>query len=387
MSQDYVERLIEQSTSATGELSLPSSSGAPIPFDNKDLRWLEEELEFVHYRTEQATIEEPVGREFFRGNEISWLDLANRCDVDRDLSDKLRRRVREDLVGRRISRISLYHEAGAGGSTAGRRLLWDFHNEFPCVALRSTVPKETAGRLETIKRLTSLPVLVLLDGGEQSARRRQVDELYTELASRGVAAVLLLVQRRGGAQQLGERSFDMRSALSTTEAYRFVQAFIKEAPARRQQLQNLGSHAGRHRTAFYFGLEAFGAEFRGLKSYVEARLPPADAPHLRKILGFLALAHHYAQQSLPAQLFADTLGLPPVKRVSLTSFVDPSTLDLLVEVENGRWRPVHDLVAKEMLEQLLQPPAGDRRLWTQTLSAWARDFAVVCRGSPRRMRS
>ncbi len=363
-----------------GGLSIPSSSGAPIPLDSKPLRWLEEELEFVQYTVERTAPETAPGREFLRGSEISWSDLANRCDVDRDQTDKLRRRVREDLEGRRISRINLYHEAGAGGTTVGRRLLWDFHKDYPCVVLRSTVPQETAGRLETLKTLTSLPILVLVDG-EQPARRRQIDELYAELASRGVAAVLLLVQRRGGTQQPGERVFELRSALSTTEAFRFAEAFSREAPARRQQLQNLGSRSGAHRSAFYFGLEAFQTEFKGLLPYVEARLPPVSAPQLRRILGFLALAHHYAQMSLPAQLFAEMLGLPPTKRVDLRSFLTSSTLDLLVEGEHGQWRPVHDLIAKETLEQLLQPSAGDRRLWAQGLSAWAKDFAAVCRGN------
>lgn len=375
-----IAHLLSTDLGLTGGLSLPSSSGAPIPVDNKALRWLEEELEFVQYNLEQREPEAVAGREFYRGSEISWLDLANRCDVDRDLTDKLRRRVREDLEGRRVSRINLYHEPGAGGTTVGRRLLWDFHKEFPCVVLRSTVPQETAGRLETIKALTSMPVLVLVDG-EQGARRRQIDELYTELASRGVAAVLLLVQRRSGAQQSGERAFELRSALSTSEAYRFAEAFSREVPARREQLQQLGTRSGSHRSAFYFGLEAFGLEFKGLTSYVEARLPLVDAPQLRKIMGYLALAHHYAQLSLPAQLFADMLGLPPTKRVDVRAFITPSTLDLLVETEHGRWRPVHDLVAKELLEQLLMPPTGDRRLWTQNLSAWAKDFAFICRGN------
>ncbi len=53
-------------------------------------------------------------------------------------------------------------------------------------------------------------------------------------------------------------------------------------------------------------------------------------------------------------------------------------LDLLIREGETTWRPVHDLVAQEVLEQVLTGSASDRRVWVQNLSSWARDFATLC---------
>jgi hypothetical protein len=56
-------------------------------------------------------------------------------------------------------------------------------------------------------------------------------------------------------------------------------------------------------------------------------------------------------------------------------------LELLAE-EGTRWRPVHDLVAKEVIEQVLAGSATDRSVWVQALSTWAADFIEMCSGGP-----
>ena len=104
-------------------------------------------------------------------------------------------------------------------------------------------------------------------------------------------------------------------------------------------------------------------------------------PTQNKVIGFLALAHHYAQQSLPAQAFAELLGLPRARQLNLASALPSKTLDLLIEVEPGTWRTAHEVLTTEILQQLLWPSSTDKRLWKQNLSRWAKDFAEFCRGS------
>ena len=57
----------------------------------------------------------------------------------------------------------------------------------------------------------------------------------------------------------------------------------------------------RERTAFYFGLSAFGRDFFGLSSYVSSRIFDLTEVQ-RKILGCLAMGHHYGQQAVRAML-------------------------------------------------------------------------------------
>ena len=137
---------------------------------------------------------------------------------------------------------------------------------------------------------------------------------------------------------------------------------------------------GQERTAFYFGLEAFGRDFLGLPRFVEARIGQAGQP-LQKVLGFVAIAHRYAQQALPAQSFARLLQLPRDRRIDFGKALSSEVLELLVEAEVGQWRTAHILIAEEILHQVLCPQPEDReRLWRQALSTWAIEFAEFTRG-------
>jgi hypothetical protein len=177
------------------------------------------------------------------------------------------------------------------------------------------------------------------------------------------------------------RSFFLGEGLSSAEAHRFKSIFAREQPGIAAELDTLMQQAdSRFRTAFYFGLVAFKEDFKGLEPYVAARIDSLTQVQER-ILGFAGLAHHYGQKPLPAQAFAETLSIPKSRSVDLNSVFPPSALDLLVRLEKGRWRTTHDLVAVEILKQLLWPSSPDHRLWKQNLSQWARDFAEFCRGS------
>jgi hypothetical protein len=75
------------------EYLLPSTSNAPIRINAEDRRWLEEELEIIYLDTGATTpeLDEPIGRNFLRGAEITWHELNLHCDVDRDKTDKVKR--------------------------------------------------------------------------------------------------------------------------------------------------------------------------------------------------------------------------------------------------------------------------------------------------------
>jgi tetratricopeptide (TPR) repeat protein len=358
---------------------LPSSSGAPITLDRSDQHWLEEELEIVDLNAgAENSVEGDVGREFLRGAEVTWFELSLHADIDRDKTRRIRHQIGRDLERRHAVRINLFHAPGAGGSTVARRLLWEFHHEFPCVVLRRTTPEETAERLYRISSLTNHSVLLLADGALVSDR--EMEDLYSYVRSRHIPVVLLQVLRRFTPHQDRERSLYLPARLSPLEAARFVEAFSRHHPSQRAKLERIAaSQDERTCTPFRFGLETFGTEFLGLEKFVSVRLDPLDEK-VRFIVRTLAIAHHYAQQSLPAQAFADILSIPRDRVVKLEKALPPSALDLVVEVERGTWRTAHDLIALEVLTQLLLPPGSqDSRMWTQSLSQAAIEFIRFCR--------
>ncbi len=363
------------------ECELPSSSGAPIVLEAKARKSMEEELEFVHLAVGASPSRQrpdgSIGREFLRGAEIDWYELSLHTDVDRDKTLQLKRELEHSLERKRAVRINLYHDPGAGGTTVARRLLWEVHRDYPCAILHRCTPSETAERIFRLASLTGQAVLLLIDGAEIADR--QVDELYNFLRSRLVSVVLLQTLRRFERVSEGKRAIHLPSKLSSFEAQRFVEVFSREEPGKRHQLERLANARNeRTCTAFYFGLETFGKDFLGLGPYVHDRLVELTAEQ-KKILVFLALSHHYAQLPIRAQAFADVLGFPKSRVLKLSQALPSRTRELLIEVQEDVWRTAHDVFAQEILEQLLWP-VGERRLWKQNLSSWAKEFASFCRG-------
>lgn len=378
-----LRRLAPQQTNI-GErvVELPSSSGVPITPTASQLRWLEEELDLVGINArEQPPEGEEIGRDFLRGAPITWPDLANHIDVERNKLAILRTILDTELRRRPAVRINLYHAAGAGGTTMASRMLWDFRRTYPCaVLLHATSVAATTERLEFIAAQTGQCILLLVDGARVS--ERQVDELFTQVSSRQLPVKFLQTLRRHQPQKERKRIVYLSSELEADELNRFVVAFSRQVPSKRAELEELArSHDTRKHTAFYLGLQAFGQDFLGLEPYVRERLVSLTDVQ-REIVGFSALAHHYAQRSIPQQAFASLLGLPKNRSVRLDDGILPHlTLELFVQIggDGHSWRPSHELIAQEVLVQLMAG-SGDRRLWRQRLSAWAISFASFCRG-------
>jgi tetratricopeptide (TPR) repeat protein len=370
--------------SEANEYLLPSSSNAPIRLNSDDRKWLEEELEIVHLNTGVTAPElhELVGRRFLCGAEITWHELSLHCDVVRDKTEKVKSQVEIELSRRRAWRVNLYHEAGAGGTTVARRILWELHNKFPCLILRRSKPLETSERLFRLATLTGQPILLLVDSSQ--IPERQVDELYNYIRSRQLSVVILHVQRRLNQQTEKERVIYLEALLSNKECWQFVEKFSQFEPAKRSDLERLVSNnsQSKSRTAFYFGLQTFGREFLGLERYIGHRLENLSSEQ-KSILLFLSISHHYAQYSVRSQAFAEFLGIPPNRTVNLREAFSSceEALDLLIEVEGKSWRTTHNLIAQEILEQELTNPGSDRRTWKQNLSNLARSFAEFCRGN------
>ncbi|HEU5377458.1 MAG TPA: RNA-binding domain-containing protein [Ktedonobacteraceae bacterium] len=375
-----LQSFLPQTLSSEQEVcELPSSSGAPIALETQVQQWLEEELEFVHLSAGSVLPSfRDIGREFLRGTEIDWYELSLHTDIDRDKTVRVKRGLESALERKRAVRINLYHDPGAGGTTVARRILWELHRTYPCAILHRCKPAETVERLFRLASLTGQAILVLVDGAQIADR--QVDELFNYLRSRLVPVVLFQTLRRFVRQSETERAFHLPAKLSGFEAGRFVEVFSRQEPQKRAQLEKLARiQDDRTCTAFYFGLETFGRDFLGLEPYIGTRL--ADlTPVQKQIMGFLALAHHYAQQPIRAQAFVDLLGFPKNRVLKLSHVLPPLALELLAEVQEEVWRTAHDLFAQEILEQILWPNGPDRRLWRQNLSSWAKEFVYFCRG-------
>jgi len=98
------------------EVLLPSMDAQLAALEMRDVNWLQEELTLVHLGLGTREEEDrEFGRGFLRGQKISWFELALHCDVERDKTRRLVKRLEEDLDARSATRINLYHQPGGGG--------------------------------------------------------------------------------------------------------------------------------------------------------------------------------------------------------------------------------------------------------------------------------
>lgn len=370
----------EQITLFKNALQLPSKSGGILELEAEEAAWLEEDLEVVYLGTGYIRPQErQICHAFLRGAQIEWYELGLHCDVEREITSRIERRLSKDLEAGRIVRLNLFHSPGAGGTTVSRRVAWDFHRNFPTVILKRCVPEDTAERLFRLSSLTGLSVLVVCDGSDIA--ERQIDLLFDYLRSRQIPACLLQILRRFSPHEEKERSFFLKLALEPSEPSRFVDIFSQIDRSKRSELQQLAfAPDPRMCSPFYFGLQVFGRDFLTLPPYVRARLEGLT-PAAQRVVLCLAFAHHYAQHAIPAQVFASLLTIPPSRPVRLREFLKEGSLELLSESAEGVWRTVHDLISVEILEQFLTPPDSDRRLWRQGLTKISVDFINLCEQS------
>ena len=359
---------------------MPTTSGAPVEIQRDTVLWIRENLELVDRTAGMSGSDEAT--QYRKGSDVNWRNLNLHHDCDRDIHPALYRQVEEDLRRRQTVRVNLYHAPGAGGTTLGRRVAWDLHNIYPVLILNNCSPKDTADRIGKISAITGSCVLVVINGGHAE---NEIDALFEYLKASHIPAVLLRVVRRIKKPGTGKRMFWLEAALSDAEAERFRVGYGKESPSKKHELAALSKLSNDiQRNAFFFGLTAFEKDFLGLVPYVKSRLENLNSDQ-KQVIGYIALAHYYGQESIPGQAFAPLLNFPRSKFINLSLIFTgdrDSALDLIVLNEHAEWRMSHQLVALEVIQQLLSNSGvtENSEIWRQKISLWAKEFATFCRG-------
>ena len=361
----------------------PKLTGGTTAIAPDRARWMEEQLELVHWNVGVSVGEQTDGELFLKGAEISWYDInVGVFDANRDVTTKIEQQIRHELEARATRRIGLRHLPGAGGSTVARRIAWNVHREFPTVVAREIQPQETAERLRHLFGETRLPILVVID--LPGVTKEVIDRLYDELRSSHTHAVLFSVERRFNSGE-GSGVNYLDAMLTTREAVGLSGILAARVPERRSDLESLVDEPDRRkRSPFYFALTAYDRDFRGIESYVQARLSQAPDPVKRAVL-FMAFAYYYGQISLPLQAFGPVFSIPASKLVSMSKTIPDYVRELLVESDNGV-RPAHYLIAEEILHQELGRTGSDQRNWRVGLADVSTQFVDLLKELPHRNR-
>ena len=362
-------RSLRSPTETARDVELPHLNGGTVTVPPDRARWLEEEVEIVHGNVGLDSSNSDLElQNFLKGNLISWHGLNLGVDVGRTKTAALQERVLEELNSRTTRRLNLWHWPGGGGSTLGRRIAWNVHTSYPTVVASRVLLDQLRDRLQFVFSLTQKPVLVIVE--DSVTGPDDLDRVYDRLRSANIPAVLLRIGRRNSAST-ESGSVYLNGILDNTEAVAFAGKLIAEVPSRRAELEKLressGDTARRLRTPFYFGLVAFGRDFAGLEPYVAHRLSEASEQVL-DVCKISSLLYHFGQQATPVQLLAPILSLPRDRRVRLNQVIPSLIQELFVQESDRSVRPAHELIANEILEQVLGSGLEDKRNWRSGLA-------------------
>ncbi|XP_068710858.1 uncharacterized protein [Montipora foliosa] len=327
---------------------------------------------------------------FYRGGLVSWYALQMGYVVERRNWKELKHRIDELLVRTGSVTLQMPHQRGAGGSTSARKILFDYHEKYPCVLLRSVGHAEVAQGIKVLADFCKLPVIILVDRKQEENDYFVVNNLFNILSNDRIPCLILEVTYQKKKEETSlqypgksEETSPVRLAeeLSFEEAENFVKIYSVQRKDKLSKLRSL-LHQGpkQLQIPFYYALTTFEDRFTGLEPFVRDCLENLGATE-RKILLFLAMAYHYGGNSLSANEFSNLLKAPRREVALLESVLPELTMELLLE-EDDKWRPRHDLIAVEMLRQLLTV-AGQRGLPAIHVENWKSrlaEAAVECFG-------
>lgn len=352
-------------------------------------RWINAEME-VLYKSVGSTpqFETDDACHFYRGGLISWYALRMGYAVKRTNWIMLEARIDDLLLKAGSVTLMMPHQRGAGGTTTARKILFDYHEKNPCVVLKSVGHSEVAEGIKVLAEFCKLPVIILVDFKQSQSDEFDANTLFNILSNDRIPCVILWVIHQSPRKSVNpiqsseksEKTPPIRLAddLDFLEAQEFVETYSTQKKEKLSELRALLRRSKELQIPFYYALTTFEERFTGLKPFVSDCLQGLDLTK-QKILVFLALAYHYGYNSLSANDFAGILQVPRREVISLEFVLPGFSRDLLLE-EDGKWRPRHDLIAVEMLRQLLTMPGREglppmhSDNWKSQLSEKALDF-------------
>ena len=355
-------------------LGLPATVPAGITGERRlkltaaDLAWYDNACQVLHSNIVGGPQSHTAP--FLSGGLISWQDLEDGLDIQREFTASFMDELRIELSQRAMRRLPLFHAAGAGGTTIARRIAWDLRDEYPVVLASGAVSVDLlAERVRELSRKTERTVLLVLDLASDAF----VDQLFDRLRASLARVTIVTVARRRGR---GATRHPYLGSLSPSERQHFSDVYAATRPERRRELLAMARADGLGPAAsvpFFYGLIAFDDQFLGIPPYVAQTLRECT-DDTTSILSLVALVHRFASVSVPVlSLSAHVDG----NMQAVADFAE-SAQDLVIEERPGLWRTRHPRLPRNCSERS-QPfaPQGPQRRPERIGLNWIRADRLV----------
>ncbi|XP_069102746.1 uncharacterized protein [Argopecten irradians] len=304
---------------------------------------------------------------FFKGGTLSWEAYYNHGpehfyaprDIFRSIVTDLRRNFIDKDEG---GTITIYHAPGAGATTLGQHIIWELHNETPCVQVRSdSQVKSTkiAKQINILHTETRLPIVVLFEGSSND----NIFELIRGKCTESCVVFIHLKRVSTTVMETKDHEYFLSGVLSHGEAVRMGPKFSRccgNDNDKKDQIQRLVKDFsdGKKHHLIEFGLVTYLHEFTGVRSYVSEylNLVGKDLSRCRDVLGYLSLVQVFGQGIMPCQLFGSVFGKSDNYMFQYKNFPAPVkvfTVPVDTDFTHNCVRICHYIIAMEILEQIL----------------------------------
>lgn len=356
-------------------ITFPSSTGAPATIIGADFVKMSESIEIYHSNYGRIK-EDAEGGDDERENDIILKFLQGRqitpealyirergCRqvfVDRSKAVELEKRIRKRLKLRpfyqkkRGTIFTLKHLSSAGGTTAGRSILWKLRNEFPCMEVKS-IDENLYTSLKRISEQSGLPLLLLFD---RSFLDIDLVEVRNRLSSAVTNAVLLHVCRVTKAQA------DKAKAVKEDDYTTFVESKLDphELGGFRELYQVYAQDGSKTKVkkqatkTFLFGLYAFAEQFPKIEEHV-VRCIHNCSDQQKAVLRLACLFTRYTERPMLAPLVSLTLDLPVYKNMDDLEVALGEAGEILVPKSVETWGDGFDLPHTCIVDKVWQTAA------------------------------
>ena len=321
---------------------------------------------------------------FYRGETITWKELEADVDVQRGRYEELKRKVLERLNGRVSQKFTLYHSAGAGGTTISRRLAYDLREQVPTIIINDYSRTVTFSLIELLSVKLNRPMLAIVE----SSKVGNIDELIASCNAKKRIVVFVYVERilnnrsvvgQPQSECISDRMYDAE------EKGKFTYKVNLYRP-NSQCLQWIEKTPYANCEVIDFSMSIAEDEYRkdAIDRYVRQYLNQLSEPTV-EFLTYVSMVYHYAQRSVSDLVFRK-LFVTSNGKTGLMAYMRQRQDEMLYlkklitidgeDVEEERlWRPRYSRFADIVLEQVLGGDTPDK--WKNALPEWSKKLIRV----------
>lgn len=341
----------------TDEIILPSIDSLDGQLTREKWNDYNSVVEIVYSGIENNLTDDSNGEQFYRGNEITWLDIVQKRDIEWNEYNKWKEIIIKKLQNDRISECKLLHGAGAGGTTLSRRLMWDIKDTNPTLRLRK-FDSDAANIIVDIYRKTGKSVFVVVEMGSTIISEDEYECLKRDVNAQSSHALFLKVERATLKEEEQNAEIYLREDLSKVDAKKFYDTYYKltNDTTRKKYLSFITYNFMENewkgqRCPFFYGFYTFQEEYRGIGSFLKSGIVQCDKA-LRTVLCDLAIVTVYSQNiCMPYEEVAHILQTKDVLLGEIYEKINSGIQKILIEKEKG-FRICHPLIARKLLELL-----------------------------------